>query len=88
MRKWRFEMILRVVTIILCGLVLMIDKAFSEEVSAPGRSTPSHHKHKPQKQAEPRPDPALGIHGFFGFGGYSGPGGLGVGQQGQAGHNW
>ncbi len=87
MRKWRVEITLRVVTIILCGLLLS-GKAFSKEVSGAGLPAPSHHKHKPQKRAEPRPDPELGIHGFFGLGGYSGPGGLGVGQQGQAGYNW
>jgi hypothetical protein len=32
----------------------------------------------------PRPDPELGIHGYFGGGWHSGS----VGRQGQAGYNW
>jgi hypothetical protein len=48
------------------------------------RTAASHHKHKPPKRAEPRPDPELGIHGFFG----AGPVGGFVGSQGQAGYNW
>lgn len=51
--------------------------------SAP-RTAASHHKHKPLKRAEPRPDPELGIHGFFGAGAVGGF----VGSQGQAGYNW
>jgi hypothetical protein len=51
--------------------------------SAP-RTAASHHKHKPLKRAEPRPDPELGIHGFFGGGAVGGF----VGSQGQAGYNW
>ena len=48
------------------------------------RTAASHHKHKPPKRAEPRPDPELGIHGFFGAGAAGGF----VGSQGQAGYNW
>jgi hypothetical protein len=48
------------------------------------RTAASHQKHKPPKRAEPRPDPELGIHGFFG----AGPVGGFVGSQGQAGYGW
>jgi hypothetical protein len=72
-------------TLVWCLAILLGASASAAAKAKKPHHVPSWcHSQDCRSATAPRPDPELGIHGYFGGGGFGGF----VGRQGQAGYNW